>query len=58
MGGSDIDDASSDEYNRAIEVGKEIDALLRLAAGWCKNIGATKGPLGTGMLEEMTEVPI
>ena len=58
MGGSDIDDAFSDEYKRAIEVGLENEELLRLAAGWCKNIDVTKGPLGTGMLEQMTGLPI
>ena len=55
---ADVEDDFDDEYKTAITIGVENLELLRLAAGWCEHAGATKGPLGTGMVEELTGLPI
>jgi hypothetical protein len=52
------EDAFQDAYDSAIGTGLENLQILRLAAGWCENIGVTKGPMGTGMLEAATGLPI
>jgi len=53
-----IDDQFSEMYADAIQVGLENLAVLQLAAGWCQNIGVTKGLMGTGLVEQMTGLPI
>ena len=46
------------EFSKAIEIGKENLEILVLASAWCENINVTKGPLGTGLLEQVTGLPI
>lgn len=52
-----MDDISS-KYEDAMAIGYENLELLRLAKAWCQNIGRTRGPLGVGIPEEMTGLPI
>jgi hypothetical protein len=51
-------DDDTQELDQAIEIGLGNQRILQLAAAWCQNIGASKGPLGTGLLEEMIGLPI
>jgi hypothetical protein len=52
------DDDFQDLLNQALGTGLENLAVLQLAAAWCQNIGDTKGPMGTGMVEQITGLPI
>ena len=52
-----MDDGSS-EYEEAIAIGQENLELLLLADAWCQNISHTRGPLGMGIPEAMTGLPI
>lgn len=45
-------------YERTLETGLENLTVLRLAAAWCQNTSVTKGPLGTGVVEELTGLPV
>ena len=47
-----------DDLARATEIGVENLAIISLAADWCEHIGVTKGPMGTGLVEQATGLPI
>ena len=47
-----------DDLARATEIGVENLAIISLAAAWCEHIGVTKGPMGTGLVEQATGLPI
>lgn len=51
-------DDGSNEYEEAIAIGQENLELLLLAKAWCQNISRTRGPLGVGIPEAMTGLPI
>ena len=51
-------DNTRDEIEEAIQAGYQNQKILQLAAAWCKNIDYTRGPLGVGMIEEMSGLPI
>ena len=53
-----MDTLFDDEYAKAIQVGRENLEILVLASAWCENVDVTKGPLGTGLLEQWTGLPI
>lgn len=53
-----IDDQFGEMYAETIQVGLDNLAVLQLAADWCQNIGVTKGPMGTGLMEQLTGLPI
>ena len=50
--------SEGDRIAQAIQIGEENHQILRLAEAWCRNISHTKGPLGTGLIEEMTGLPV
>jgi len=47
-----------DEIDQATTIGIENAQILELAANWCEHIGVTRGPLGVGLLEQATGLPI
>ena len=53
-----MDSLFDDQYSRAIQIGEENLRILHMASAWCENIDVTKGPLGTGLVEQLTFLPI
>ena len=53
-----MDSLFDDQYSRAIQIGEENLKILHLAFAWCEHINVTKGPLGTGLVEQLTFLPI
>lgn len=51
-------DEMDEELQRAYEIGVENAELLVLAHAWCKHVGRDRGPLGVGIPEQMTGLPI
>lgn len=52
------DDDFQDMFGQAIKTGLENQAVLEMAAAWCQNIGVTKGLMGTGMVEQLMDLPV
>ena len=48
----------SDQVEQAVEIGRRNAELISLGKAWCTHIRADRGPLGVGMVEEMTGLPI
>ena len=53
-----MDDMFDEEYKKAIQIGQENLAVLRLARAWCDNIDYTRGPFGIGLIEAASGLPI
>lgn len=53
-----MDDNFRDLFEESLERGARNQEVLQLAAAWCQNVGVTKGPFGTGALEQLTGLPI
>ena len=47
-----------DDIEQATAIGLENLQILELAAAWCENIGIDRGPLGVGIVEQVTSLPI
>lgn len=51
-------DEIDDELRRVYEIGVENQGLMDLAHAWCKNADRDRGPLGVGIPEQITGLPI
>ena len=51
-------DQIQDDIDQATAIGMENLQVIGLAAAWCEHIGLDKGPLGTGLIEQATGLPI
>jgi hypothetical protein len=47
-----------DEFERAMEMGRRNAELISLGKAWCTHIRNDRGPLGVGMLEQQTRLPV
>jgi hypothetical protein len=47
-----------DEFERAVEMGRRNAELISLGKAWCTHIRNDRGPLGVGLLEQQTGLPI
>ena len=48
----------NDQVEQAVEVGRRNAELISLGKAWCTHLRADRGPLGVGMVEEMTGLPV
>jgi len=54
-----VDEADiQDDIDRTTAIGIENAEILTLAANWCENIGVTRGPMGVGLVEQVTGLPV
>jgi hypothetical protein len=47
-----------DDIDRTTAIGIENAQILELAANWCEHIGVTRGPMGVGLVEQATGLPV
>jgi hypothetical protein len=47
-----------DEFERAVEMGRQNAEMISLGKAWCTHIRNDRGPLGVGMLEQQTGLPV
>ena len=47
-----------DQVEHAVEIGRRNADFISLGKAWCTHLRADHGPLGVGMLEEMTGLPV
>ena len=47
-----------DQVEQAMETGRRNAELISLGKAWCTHIRADRGPLGVGIIEEMTDLPV
>lgn len=46
------------QIQQVTEIGQENRGILMLAAAWCKHIDVERGPMGVGVVEQLTGLPI
>jgi tetratricopeptide (TPR) repeat protein len=47
-----------DDLDRTTAIGIENAQILALAANWCEHIGVARGPMGVGLVEQATGLPV
>ncbi len=47
-----------DEFERAVEIGRENERFISLGKAWCVHIRTDRSLLGVGLIEEMTGLPV
>src|SRR5919201_4715396 len=49
---------SSDDIADVLAIGRRNQEIIRLAKAWCRNVRRDRGPLGVGIPEQMTGLPV